>query len=325
MGWSVIGHRWAVDLLVRSLETNKVSHAYLLVGLPHIGKTTLARGLAQALNCVGASPPCGVCRSCWLVQADKHPDVRVLAPENGHIKIEDIRDLQRMAALSPVEGWYRVFVISQVDQATASAANGLLKTLEEPPERVVLLLTASRMESLLPTIVSRCQVLNLRPLSIKEVVATLLSRGVDKARAELLGRLSGGRVGWAIAAADDRDVLERRNAIVEKLIEIEQGSYTTRFSFADQWSKKPDHVSELLWVLGSWWHDVLLLASGSDVPITNTDRALEIERWAARFGVSAAAQTLQAIHQTTWRLEHNANLRLALEVLMLDMPSRHRL
>ena len=136
--WPVIGHEWAVELLDRSIRTDRVSHAYLFVGPSQIGKTTLAKVFARALLCQGQDVPCGACRACRLVQADRHPDVHLVAPVKDRIKIEEIRDLQRTVALSPVEGVYRVCVISRFDVATPSAANCLLKTLEEPPERVIL-------------------------------------------------------------------------------------------------------------------------------------------------------------------------------------------
>ncbi len=321
MVWPIIGHEWAVELLARSVQADKASHAYLFTGPSQIGKTSLAKAFAQMIQCRAADPPCGVCRSCILVRADRHPDVLMISPEEGRIKIEAIRELQRTVALSAVESGHRVCIVSHVDLATPAAANCLLKTLEEPPPKVVLVLTADRVDMLLPTVVSRCQVLNLRLLSTERTISALQQRGIDSERARLIGHLARGRIGWALDMGQDERVLAQRNQVLDQIGELSTGTYVRRFSWAEQLSKKPDQVPVVLEILASWWRDVLVLASGSGVQITNVDRRAQLREWARRYDVTTAQQVLRSIRETGWRLEHNANLRLALEVLALDMPA----
>jgi len=325
--WPIIGHDWAVELLERCIRAGTTSHAYLIVGPAQVGKTTLAKSFAQALLCQSDSSgqrdaPCGDCRACRLVQADRHPDVSLITPEGDRIKIEAIRELQQTLALSPVEGSYRICILRRIDVATPSAANCLLKTLEEPPPRVILILTADGIESLLSTIVSRCQVLSLRSVTRDRIVAALKERGVEREQALLLGSLAQGRVGWAIQASQDARVLARREQILEKLLSLEARSYHARFSWADQLSRKPEQVPDVLSVLSSWWRDVLVLASGSGIPIANLDRQPVLQEWAKRYGVGAARDVLRGIRDAGRRLELNANRRLTLEVLMMDLPSK---
>jgi len=321
MVWPIIGHEWAVELLVRSMQADKASHAYLFTGLSQIGKTSLAKAFAQMIQCRGVDPPCGTCRSCTLVQADKHPDVLMISPEEGRIKIEAIRQLQRMVALSAVESRYRVCIISHVDLATMAAANCLLKTLEEPPPRVILVLTADRVDVLLPTVVSRCQVLSLRALSTECTVRALQQRGIDPERARLIGHLARGRIGWALDVSQDERLLAERNQVLDQIGELSTGTYVRRFSWAEQLSRKPEQVPVVLEILTSWWRDVLVLTSGSGVQITNVDRRSQLSEWARRYDLFTARRVLRSIRETGWRLEHNANLRLTLEVLALDMPA----
>ena len=322
--WPVVGHEWAVDLLAQSIQARKLSHAYLITGPGQVGKGTLARAFVQAILCTAREVPCGTCRSCQLVHDGRHPDVLVVEPEDNRIKIEAIRDMQRSVALSPVEARYRVCLVDHVDRATTAAANSLLKTLEEPPTTVILVLTADQLGSVLPTIVSRCQVLSLRLLPTAQIVSNLRSRGVDDARSHLLAHLAQGRIGWAIAASEDPRLLDSRNEWLQDLVELDGDGYSARFAWAHQLSKKPDRVPDVLNVLGSWWRDVLLLASGSQTPITNLDNQSHLHEWATRYGVAAAKHALDAVRSTAWRVDHNANLRLALEVLMLDLPGGSR-
>jgi DNA polymerase-3 subunit delta' len=318
--WPIIGHEWAVELLDRSIATGKLSHAYLFVGPRQVGKHTLAKATAQAILCTGDEPPCGTCRACRLVMADRHPDVQLIAPDGTSIKIEAIREMQHAVSLSAVEGPHRVVIIDEFDRATTSAANALLKTLEEPPRGVVLLLTTARLESLLPTIVSRCQVISLRLLPVERVIAALRARGIESGQAHLLGRLSQGRIGWALAAAQDEHLLAQRQQALDAVRSLRHASHVDRFSWAQSLSKKPDQVPYVLDIMASWWRDVLLLAAGSKAPIANVDHEDELQEWAIYHDISDASAALTAIRETTWRLEHHANLRLALEVLTLDLP-----
>jgi DNA polymerase-3 subunit delta' len=320
--WPVIGHEWAVELLERCIRAGTTSHAYLIVGPAQVGKTTLAKSFARALLCQGTDRPCSACRACQLIEHERHPDVSLVAPQGARIKIEAIRELQQMLSLSPIEGDYRLGIIRQMDVATPSAANCLLKTLEEPPQRAILVLTASGIDALLPTIVSRCQVLSLRAVERERIVAALQERGVERERASLLASLARGRVGWAIAASQDESVLAHRTEVLEKLLGLEAASYQARFLWADQLSRNVDQVPDVLDVLSSWWHDVLVLASESGIQVANLDRQPALQEWASRYGVEGAQRVLRSIRDTRWRLEHNANRRLALEVLMLDLPKR---
>ena len=199
--WPVSGHDWAVLSLDRAVSADRPAHAYLISGPPQIGKATLARSLALALDCQAAESarPCGQCRSCQLINAGKHPDAQLIEPDGARVKIDQVRALQHDLALRPIEGRYRVAIFDQFETATIEAQNALLKTLEEPPDYVVLIVLAADPELLLPTIVSRCQQMPLRPLTIAQVREALIKQwNVEPDQANLLAHFSGGRLGWAV-------------------------------------------------------------------------------------------------------------------------------
>jgi DNA polymerase-3 subunit delta' len=318
---SVLGHDWAVSLLLHSVEQDHAAHAYLLTGVDHIGKSTLARFLAQTLNCVASPRPCGRCRTCELIAAGKHPDLHLVAPEGNTLKIDQVRALQHNLTLSPMEGRYRVAIVEGMDRATPEASNALLKTLEEPPPHVVIVLIAPEAELLLPTIVSRCQLIALRPLSVEAVRAALIERWqVDGERAETLAHLSGGRLGWAVMAIQDESLLARRAQWLDDLIRLTGQGRVERFAYAEIMAGDPLTARETLRLWQTWWRDVMLLATGSDAMLIHLDRQDALREHASHFGVDQARAATLRLAQALWQLDRNANTRLALEVLMLDLP-----
>ncbi len=330
---SIVGHEWAVELLSGEIEHGRVGHAYLITGPDHIGKTSLARSFAQALNCRAITPnerPCEQCRACMLIAADRHADIRLIRPEvtgrgKQTLKIESIRELQRDLALANYEAQYKVAILKDFDAATNSAANAFLKTLEEPPGHVILLLTARDADTLLPTISSRCRTLGLRPLSAPLIEEHLQTRWqVAPDMAQLLTRLSDGRLGWAVRASQDPELLRARQLGIEQLYEALVANRVGRFSIADQMVRKPKSLPETLRCWLSWWRDVALLVhtdSGqSDVVVTNIDQVAYLERMARTWKPQQVFNSLKETDMSLSRFDQNANARLVLENLFLVYP-----
>ncbi len=332
--WQVIGQDRAVSILQRGLERGSLAHAYLLVGPPHVGKMTLALNLAQALNCESPEPPCGQCLPCQKIAAGSHADVQVIGLTQGEaaaeaklLSIDQVRDIQHSASLPPFEGKCKVFITEDAELLSVEAANCFLKTLEEPTGRVVfLLLTAN--EKLLPeTVVSRCQRLELTPLPSPEVEEALQRRwGIEPQRAKLLSRLSQGCLGWAIAATTDDRILQGRNESLERLYEIIRAGVEERFDhaarLAAQFAQNRASVQEILDLWLGWWRDLLLVKLGCPDYVTNTDQLNVLNEMAGHCTMEQIRDCLHSIRMAGEQLRQNANPRLVLEVLMLDMPGK---
>ncbi|MDW8326291.1 MAG: DNA polymerase III subunit [Anaerolineales bacterium] len=330
MPWNLIGHEPALALLQRDLAQDRLRHAYLFVGPEGVGKRTLVTELARALLCEDAAPPCNHCRHCALAIRDAHPDLLTVTPvisgkrvRAEKIRIEPVRQLIYDLSLKPVEAKRRVARLLDFGMANAEAMNALLKTLEEPPGNAILLLTAESADELLPTIVSRCEVIALRPLPLAVVRDALITRWlIPHDQAELLAHLSGGRLGWAVRLAQDAEALEERRQKLDDVQQLLSAPRLARFQYAEKLAREAslDRVQATLELWESFWRDVLLAGAQAAVPLTNLDRQAVIRQIAGRLPPQAAHQTLQSIRRTGELLARNVNARLALETLLLDWP-----
>jgi DNA polymerase III subunit delta' len=324
--WQVIGQDKILSLLDYSLKANAVAHAYLLVGPRHVGKGTLAINLAQALNCDGQEVPCGECHSCRRILEGKHADVTPISlDERTEIGIDDIRGLQRSANLPPYEGKCKVFIINEAEYLSTEAANSLLKILEEPPPRVVWLLLAAEEERLLPTIVSRCQRLELKSVPSERVQEVLVnSYNVDSDKAKLLTRLCHGRPGWALSALTDCDILERRSQRIDRLALLLTAGIEQRFAYAqelaNQFSQDRKTGAETIETWLDWWRDLMLIKGGCQEAIINVDYETVLTEQAKGVSLGKIKEFLTSLGLLQEAISKNVNTRLALEWLMLNLP-----
>lgn len=330
--WQVIGHSKAVEVLKRSLESGRLAHAYLLVGPPHVGKTTLAINLAQALNCERSDRPCGQCSPCLRIAAENHADVQIIrrlsdgnSGPRKEITIGQIRELQQAAALEPYEGKHRVFVVDGAEYMNEEAANCLLKTLEEPPAKVLIVLLTADDSRLLPTIVSRCHRIELVPLSAPLIESALIEHWrVEPEKARTMSRLCHGGIGWAIVASLDEQILRERSIRLAELVGLGAAGLDQRFAFAArlaaQFTKSRGSVEETLRLWLEWWRDLLLIKVGCSRFVANADQETALMEQAKGHSIIEIRDCVQAILAALRQLEQNANPRLVLEVLMLSIP-----
>jgi len=322
--WEVFGHDWAVEMLQQHVAHQSLRHAYLLTGPSGVGRRALALRLAQALNCANGAPgvPCKTCRTCKQIEAGQNVDLMVIQAESegGTLKVEQVREAQKFLSLKPYQSPYKIVLFLRFQEANANAQNALLKTLEEAPTYGVLLLTADNAEQLLPTIVSRCEVLRLRPLTVAAVTEFLQTRQVDAGKARLLAHLSGGRPGYALRLSTDEKALAFRAEKLDDLARLLGAKRRERFGYAEKLVKDKDTLRQTLLIWLSYWRDVLLKTSGAQAALTNADRVDEIDALAARVDLPLARSVTKTLEQAIERLEKNVNARLLVEVTLMDWP-----
>lgn len=337
--WPIWGHDAAVADLRGSIASGHVRHAYLVAGPPGIGKRTLAMAFAQALTCLTPPAPgvaCGVCRSCAKIGRGVHPDVQRINlasqaataekanRQNTSLTIETIREVTALASLRPMESAWRVTMIDDAETLQGVAQEALLKTLEEPPGYLVLMLLSDDVNALLPTIRSRCQVVELRPVARTVTTALLEGTGVGSDEAQTLAGLSGGRPGWAVRAARDGEVVTRQQAAVDRgLAWIGSSAYdrlVTALRIGDGFTKGREEVfADLETVLGLW-RDALLLHAGQQDFVTYRAGAETLGQWLPGWELGDIYQALCAVQTGIADLESNVRPRLALENMVLQWP-----
>ena len=331
-------------MLQQHIARKQMRHAYLFTGPSGVGRRTLALRFAQALNCSQPPEPgipCRSCRPCTQIERMQQADLTIVEAESvgGTLKVGQIRELRHTLSLSPYESPYRVALLLRFQEANASAQNALLKTLEEAPEKVILILTADTAENLFPTIVSRCEVLRLRPMPVERLEQELKTQwDLPAKEARLLAHLSGGRVGEALRLHDAPDALQRHHELIEELLHLLHQSIRARFAYVESKTKGKDkpkgfkqdqelirrELREVMHVWLSFWRDVILVAAGSKVPLVNLNWETEISQLADQLGLKAACVLTADLKKSITRLDAYINIQLLVEVLLLDWPRLNR-
>ena len=305
-------------------------HAYLFCGPLGVGKEQAALVLAQALECrLDGDDACGSCEQCRKVAAGRHPDVLfVRVPEGkSRVLIEQVRELQQSLAFRPFEGRNRVIVFPDAEVMTEEAANSLLKTLEEPPERTHFVLTSSQPKKLLDTIRSRCQHVRFAPLPRQVVAERLVAQEhVDARTASIAASLSEGSVGRA-AELCSSGLLEERDDLLAAVDSLTTEQPAALLELAEAWAADKEHVAGRLDLLVSWYRDLLVLASGGhEDALIHRDLLQGSGGWRERRpGRGQARRCLDLLLAARQAVtEKNANTRLALECLFIGLATGGR-
>lgn len=323
---AIRGHAAALELLERTRVMDRVAHAYAFVGPSGIGKKLTALAFAQALLCPSAKPSpecdegrlgaCGSCSACRRVAAGTHPDCRLVAPDGHTIKIEQIRELERLAALRPYEGPRKIFIVDEAERMPPVTANALLKTLEEPPDRTVLILILAQAKAVPPTLLSRCQLVRFAPLAEADAGAILREHGVDEATASFLARACQGRVGLALAQ-DPAAWGERRDNAVALLQQVSAEGSDALFNSVEAVGRDRAQAAALIEAVWLWHRDLLCAKAGSDPRLLiSGDRRPELALTAGATSWGAILEALVACREAWQALQANVSPRLTLEVLL---------
>ena len=308
----VIGHERVLEFLKKSIKKKRLAHAYLFTGPAHLGKKTVAWEFIRMLN--GSE-----------VDQVIHPDILIIQPEivereevkkELEIGISQARQIQHQMSLYPYQASYKVVLIDQAEKMTREASNCLLKTLEEPAGQAILILIATNSQSLLPTIVSRCQLIRFLPVAEDKLRKGMASLRGDKSALEQVVRLANGRPGLALRYLEEPAFLKEQNEVISQLEKLLRADLNERYVYVEGMVKDVPRARQILGYWLFWFRDLLLLDSGcSGLTIYS-----QTTRYQNSYSLPKLKNIIQSIKKTDRLLANSSiNARLALEVLMLEL------
>ena len=259
----VVGQTHIIQTLKNAIVQNRIAHAYLFCGPRGTGKTSIAKIFAKTLNCTNSQDaPCGVCENCKMAANGSHPDIIEIdaASNNG---VDEVRNLIDKVKYAPMQGKYKIYIVPDAEKMTAAAQNALLKTIEEPPAYAVILLLANNASALLPTILSRCVMLSLKPVADDKVKQYLMEHvQVPDYEADVCVAFAQGNIGKAVQLATSDSFNEIKNSALHLLKNVSKMEINDIIATVKSVSEFKIDIQDYLDFLAVWYRDILYFKGG---------------------------------------------------------------
>lgn len=320
----IIGQEQMKEHFQNALTAKKISHAYIINGEKSSGKEFIAKIFAMALQCEkGEANPCQECHSCKQALSDNQPDIiRVTHEKPNTISVDDIRtQINNDVAIKPYSSPYKVYIMNEAEKMTVQAQNAILKTLEEPPEYAVILLLTTNVNSLLPTILSRCVVLNMKPVADSLVKKYLMEQmQVPDYKAEVCVAFARGNIGKAKMLASSEDFENVKSEALSLLKYIQDMELHEIIAAIKKINDYKLEVSDYLDIIAIWYRDVLLFKATNDVNhLVFREEIQSLRKIARRSSYEGIESVIEALQKAKNRLNANVNFELTMELLMLEI------
>lgn len=319
----VVGHESIIGHFKSSIEQGKVAHAYLIHGEKGTGKKMLTGLFAKTLQCeAGGTDPCGTCRSCIQCDSGNQPDIIWVTHEKPTvISVDDIREqVNNDIIIKPYSSRYKIYIIPEAELMNPQAQNALLKTIEEPPEYAVIMLLTNNLDKMLPTILSRCITLNLKPVGELDMMEYLSRMGVPQAKAKFCVGFAFGNLGKAVRLATSEEYNEIKHDCVQILKDINRMEIYDLIDAVKKMSKYKLDIYDYLDIMMMWYRDILMLkVSGSPDKLLFKEEYATLKQQANYISYEGIENVLKALDKVKVRLEANVNFDIAMELLLLTI------
>ncbi len=310
-------------MLQNSIRKGRLAHAYLFEGEKATGKKEAGILVAKSIYCESPidGKPCGNCKNCRRISSGNHPDVHLVEPDGLSIKKEQIQQLQEEFSKRGVESNRKVYIIGQADKMTVQAANSLLKFLEEPASDTTAILLTEQAQRILPTILSRCQVITFRPLSVSHLIRKLMEQGIDAQNAAVAAQLSN-RYEEAMELCSDDWFAQAQSKVLKLYEALNQDYMKALLYLQDEWFshfKEKNQIDRGLDLLLLIYKDLLYIQLDKMDSVVFKKRQAEFERHALQYAQRRLAVNMEAVLEAKRRLMSNTNPQLVMEQLVLNL------
>lgn len=320
----IVGQEQLKEHLQNAIAMNKVSHAYIINGERNAGKEFIAKVFAMALQCEQKeAEPCGECHSCKQALSNNQPDIIYISHEKPNtIGVEDIRtQINGDIDIKPYSSQRKIYIMNEGEKMTVQAQNALLKTLEEPPEYAVILILTTNVDELLPTILSRCVVLNMKPVTDAQVKEYLMEElGVPDYKANICVAFARGNIGKAKLLASSEEFEKVKDEAITLVKYINDMEINEIVKAIKKISEYKFDVNDYLDILSVWYRDVLLFKATKDVnSLIFKEEIQQIMKVSDRSTYAGIETIVNALQQAKKRLDANVNFDLTMELLLLTI------
>lgn len=324
----IIGQDHILSHIRDAVANDRVSHAYIIHGEDGSGKKSIAKLFAQTLLCEGENKPCQQCHSCKQALSDNHPDIKWITHEKPNtISVDDVRrQLNDDIVIKPYSGPYKVYIIPEAEKLGAAGQNAILKTIEEPPAYAVIILLTNNAAAFLPTIISRCVMLNIRPVQRKEMIQYLVEKkGLVDYQASVAAGFAGGNIGKAIKLATSNEFTELKDNVLLVVKHCGDMQISELVSAVRQVESYKMQVDDYLDLMTMWYRDILLYKATMQADqLIFQDEIVEISRQSSKATFEDVQNIINAIDKCKIRLKANVNFELAIELMFMTIREEMR-
>lgn len=319
----IVGQDEIKEHLQSAISTGKISHAYILDGEKGIGKKLMANTFAKTIQCEKKGvTPCEVCVSCRTFDTLNHPDTLYVKPsKKTGIGVSDIREqINGDIHIKPYHYPYKIYIIDEADSMTEQAQNALLKTIEEPPAYAIILLLSNNVNRFLPTILSRCVVLKLKPISDDKMMTHLLKvQDISDDQAKLIASFSQGNLGRGMELISSTAFLEMRDNMISIVSQMINSDDYGLIELSEKFDDYKDQIDDFLDLMMTWFRDLLLVKKlESDDLLINRDKYKTLLKQGQVLSYNKISDMIQKINNAKNLLRYNSNYRLVIEMMLLQ-------
>ena len=320
----ILGQDQIINNLKNAIRLKKLSHAYIINGETHSGRKMLAGAFAMAIQC-GNEEPCLQCHSCRQAMSGNHPDIKWITYEKTGIGVDEIREqVNNDIIIRPYSSEHKIYIIPDAEKMTGQAQNALLKTIEEPPEYAIIILLTNNSDLFLPTILSRCIILNIKPVKDELIKELLMKKcGIPDYKADVIAAFAGGNVGKAINLSSSEEFNDVKDAVTDSLKTIEKSDMTDVIRKVKLAAEFKSNIDEYFDMIRIWFRDVAMFKSTNDENrIIFSEEQSFIKKQAERFSFNAINSAMAAVDKADERIKANVNFDNTIEVMFLSIIER---